>query len=102
MVCYAVPLVAAVIASVVWASRDSGPSGWWLNLFLYGAATFGFVDHLWHGELFLISQAWKMDLLLGGTITATIFGGWGLTLGIARINPTLGQRMGLIEADREF
>ena len=61
---------------------------------LYGGALFGVVDHLWHGELFLIGEAPFMDLLLGGTITAAIFGVWGITLGIVRVYPELGRRMG--------
>lgn len=98
MVCYTIPLAAAAISSIVWGFRGRGPAGWWLNLLLYGGALFGAVDHLWHGELFLISETWKMDLLLGFTITAAIFGGWGLTLGIAKINPNLGYRMGILRA----
>ncbi len=94
MVCYAIPLVAAIISSVVWGSQRRGPAGWWLNLLLYGGASFGLVDHLWHGELFLIGETLRMDLLLGATITAVIFGGWGITLGIARAYPKLGRRMG--------
>lgn len=102
MVCYTVPLVAAVISSVLWGSQKRGPAGWWLNLLLYGGALFGLVDHMWNGELFLISKAWGMDLLLGVSITATIFGGWGIALGIARIKPSLGQRMGLIRTEQEL
>ncbi len=94
MVCYTIPLVAAIISSVVWGSKRRGPAGWWLNLLLYGGALFGLVDHLWHGELFLLGKAPLMDLLLGATITAVIFGGWGITLGIARMHPELGRRMG--------
>ena len=94
MVCYTIPLAAALIASVVWGFKRRGPAGWWLNLLLYGAALFGMVDHLWHGELFLLGGAPLRDLLLGGTITAVIFAGWGITLGIARTYPGLGRRMG--------
>ncbi len=94
MVCYTIPLVAAIISSVVWGSKRRGPAGWWLNLLLYGGALFGLVDHLWNGELFLLGKAPLMDLLLGATITAVIFGGWGITLGIARMYPELGRRMG--------
>ncbi len=94
MVCYTIPLAAAIISSVVWGSRRRGPAGWWLNLLLYGGALFGLVDHLWHGELFLLGKAPLMDLLLGATITAVIFGGWGITLGIARMYPELCRRMG--------
>jgi len=94
VVCYTIPLVAAIISSVVWGSRGRGPAGWWLNLLLYGGALFGLVDHLWNGELFLLGKAPLMDLLLGATITAVIFGGWGITLGIVRMYPELGRRMG--------
>ena len=96
VVCYIVPLAVAIVSSVVWGSQKRGPAGWWLSLLLYGGALFGVVDHLWHGELFLIGEAPLMDLLLGTTITAAIFGGWGITLGIARIYPSLGHRMGLL------
>ncbi len=94
MVCYTIPLAVAIISSIVWSSQRRGPAGWWLNLLLYGGALFGLVDHLWHGELFLIGEAPLMDLLLGGTITAVIFGGWGITLGIAKAYPELSRRMG--------
>ena len=96
MVCYIIPLVTAVISSVVWRAQRSGPAGWWLVLMLSGGALFGVVDHLWNGELFLIGENIVRDLLLGCTITGTIFGGWGITLGIAKLNPALGHRMGLL------
>lgn len=41
------------------------------------------------------------DLLLGCAITGTIFGSWGITLGIARINPDLGRRMGLLKSHQK-
>ncbi len=102
MVCYVVPLIVAIATTLFWSSKGKGPAGWWLNLFLYGSAIFGFVDHLWFGELFLISNAWRMDLLLGVTITAAIFGGWGLTMGMAKLNPALAQRMGLVNQESQF
>lgn len=61
---------------------------------LYGGALFGVVDHLWNGELFLMGEAPLMDVLLGVTITAVIFAGWGITLGIAKMYPDLSRRMG--------
>ncbi len=97
MVCYMIPLAAAVISSVVWGTRKKGPAGWWLNLLLYGGAIFGAVDHLWNGELFMIGGAPLVDLLLGVTITAVIFGGWGITFAVARAYPSLGRRMGFLE-----
>ena len=94
MVCYIIPLVAAIITSTIWGSQQRGPAGWWLNLLLYGGALFGVVDHLWNGELFLMGEAPLMDVLLGVTITAVIFAGWGITLGIAKMYPDLSRRMG--------
>jgi hypothetical protein len=62
---------------------------------LCGGAVFGVVDHLLYGELLLFSpEALHMDLFVGSAITAAIFGGWGVTLTIARVYPELGRRMG--------
>jgi hypothetical protein len=95
MVCYVVPLVVAFISSAVWGARKRGPAGWWLNLLLCGGAIFGIVDHLWHGELFLIGATPPLaDLMLGTAITASIFAGWGIILGIVRLRPDLARRMG--------
>lgn len=100
MVCYIIPLVVALVQSAVWGSRKSGPAGWWLNLLLYGGAIFGVVDHLWYGELFLIGEAPLMDLMLGVTITLTIFAGWGIALGIAKISPEFAHRTGILRVQR--
>jgi len=50
---------------------------------LYGGALFGIVDHIWHGELFLISGSLAKDLALGGVITAAIFACWGIILALS-------------------
>ena len=92
--CYTIPLAASVGASVIWGFRKKSrkrPEVWWLNLFLYGGALFGIVDHLWHGELFLISQNWANDLALGGVITAVIFAGWGIILTLSRKSASLAR-----------
>lgn len=49
---------------------------------MLGGAIFGIVDHLWNGELFLISEEPMMDILLGVTITISIFVVWALIVAI--------------------
>ena len=79
MVCYSIPVAAAIIHFI---SRKkitglkNNVHHLWLNLLLAGGAIFGVVDHLWNGELFLIGEAPLMDLLLGVAITVMIFVVW--------------------------
>lgn len=47
------------------------------------------VDHLWHGELFLISESVVEDLSLGCVITATVFDGWGIILALSKASSSL-------------
>lgn len=79
MVCYAIPLSAAVITFL--ARRVSGKareseSIRWLNLMLLGAAVALVVDHVWNGELFLISGNIASDVALGFTLTAFVLAAW--------------------------
>jgi len=79
MVCYTVPMVAAVVHYVTrrniisWKTRVHQ---FWLGLLLLGGAIFGIIDHLWNGELFLIRENIVSDLLLGVAITISIFVIW--------------------------
>jgi len=77
--CYAVPLLAAIITSAIWGKARTRQL-WWLNLLFWGGAIFGIVDHLWHGELFIISPNLVSDLLLGVVITLTVLAAWLITL----------------------
>ena len=94
MVCYAVPAVAALIH---YASRKKVKAlklnvhHVWLSLLLTGGALFGIVDHLWNGELFLISKNIVSDLMLGVAITAVIFVGWSITVVMSKTNPILAN-----------
>jgi len=88
--CYTAPLVGAVVTTVAW-SRTKNVKAWWLMLMFYGGALFGVIDHLWNGELFLISENIGSDLLLGVTITAVILGFWGIMVACAKISPTLSN-----------
>ena len=88
--CYTLPLAGAVVTSVVW-SKTKSVKMWWLALMFYGGALFGVIDHLWNGELFLISENVASDLFLGATITAIIFLAWGIMLKMAKVSPTLSS-----------
>lgn len=81
MVCYIIPLIAAVFSLI---GRKvfhiEGTHAFWLNIMLLGGALFGAIDHFWHGELFLISTNWVMDLTLGGVITGGITASWGIII----------------------
>jgi hypothetical protein len=60
----------------------------WLMLMFYGGSLFGVIDHLWNGELFLISENWVRDVMLGVVITVSIILAWGIVLLLAkRISP---------------
>ncbi len=86
--CYIIPATSAVITSFIW-RRNKTSKTWWLNLMFYGGAIFGVIDHLWNGELFLISRDWIKDLTLGFVITAVILSAWGMLLALAKRNPSL-------------
>ncbi|MDD4955902.1 MAG: hypothetical protein PHP17_07700 [Candidatus Omnitrophica bacterium] len=73
--CYAGPVAGAIVSSVIWGKTKS-TKVWWLSLLYWGGALFGVIDHLWNGELFLISGDVGKDLLLGVVITASIFVFW--------------------------
>jgi len=49
------------------------------------------VDHLWYGELFLISESVANDLSLGGVITATVFACWGIILALSKVSSSLAR-----------
>lgn len=88
--CYAAPLVGAIVTSCAW-KKTKNVKVWWLMLMFYGGALFGVIDHLWNGELFLISENIIGDLLLGVTITALILVSWCVTVISSRTNPTLAK-----------
>jgi len=88
--CYVAPVVGAVITSALW-SKTKSVKVWWITLLFSGGALFGVIDHLWNGELFLISENIVSDLLLGVAIVAVILVSWGVTVVCSRVNPTLAN-----------
>jgi hypothetical protein len=72
----------------MWKSKKS-LTLFWLMLMLYGGSLFGVIDHLWNGELFLVSEDWVKDLVLGIVITAGIIFTWAGILAFAKRNPSL-------------
>ena len=86
--CYTVPTAGAIVTTVMW-NRTKDIKIWWLNLMFWGAALFGVIDHLWNGELFLISENILSDLSLGVAITALIVIGWKILIASSVANPAL-------------
>lgn len=86
--CYAGPVAGAIISSLVW-SKTKSIKVWWLTLLYWGGALFGVIDHLWNGELFLISGDIVKDLLLGAVITVSIFIFWLGALLYYKRNPQI-------------
>ena len=79
MCCYGVPAVAALVHYAIRKRRPAWGSQkhqQWLTLMLSGGAIFGIVDHLYHGELFLVGDDFAKDLLLGVLITTVILASW--------------------------
>ncbi len=88
--CYTVPLITSVFTTYAWKKKKTVRL-WWLNLLLYGASAFGVIDHLYNGELFLVSEYWVKDLFLGILITAFVFLLWGLILFMAKVNKSIAR-----------
>jgi hypothetical protein len=86
--CYTVPIAAAIATSFLWKSKRALKI-WWLSLMFYGGSLFGIIDHLWNKELFLISENWLRDLLLGAVITIGIIVAWRVILALAKKSPVL-------------
>jgi hypothetical protein len=79
MVCYAVPVVAAVVHYGLRKNvkgLNANPRQSWLTLLLAGGGMFGFIDHLWNGELAMIGPSLLSDLALGTVITLGIVCLW--------------------------
>ena len=92
MVCYTVPLVAAIshfIMSRNFTSLKASNNQQWLTLLLSGGAIFGVVDHWWNGELFLIGENILFDIALGIAITVAIVLIWAV---IIKLNSSKQQK----------
>ncbi|VVC01352.1 Uncharacterised protein [uncultured archaeon] len=74
MACYALSVLAAGGLYLIRRKGDSAELRS-LNQMLLGGAVFGFVDHLWNGELFS-SPNLVNDMMLGVAIVASILGIW--------------------------
>ena len=86
--CYLGPTTAAIVTTFMWRSKKR-LALFWLMLIFYGGSLFGIVDHLWNGELFLVSQEWVKDIVLGIVITAGTVFVWAVVLTVAKRDPSL-------------
>ena len=83
--CYTIPIATSIVTTAIWYKKRES-NLWSLNLMLYGAAIFGFIDHLWNGELFLISENIFNELCLGCVITVGVFLGWLVTCFVPKVS----------------
>jgi hypothetical protein len=95
--CYTVPLVASIITTIRGRQKKETKFHW-LNFLLYGGTLFGVIDHIWNGELFLISASWVKDIALGFVITAAIFAAWGIFLALSKVRPGFARYLALPRA----
>lgn len=89
MGCYAVPAVAGLVHHLMRKKISSWKTSryhQWLGMMFFGGAIFGIVDHLWNRELFMISDNFFMDMLLGVTITAVILVSWSVMVAIDKLS----------------
>jgi hypothetical protein len=77
MTCYVVPTTIALL-SVIFRRKFSLHTKYaqWFTMMFSGGSVFGFVDHLWNGELLLIGPNIANDLLLGAIISAALLVGF--------------------------
>ncbi len=94
--CYLGPTTAAIVTTFMWKTKKTLRL-FWLMLMFYGGALFGVIDHLWNGELFLVSKEWVKDLSLGGVITVGIILAWAGILALAKRNPSLNTYLRTVE-----
>ncbi len=88
--CYVVSIAAAAVTSLTW-KRNRSIKVWWLTLMFYGGAMFGVIDHLYNGELFLVSANTPKDLVLGVLIVVATTLLWGMMIFLSKFNPTLAK-----------
>jgi len=86
--CYVGPVAGAIISSFAW-GKSKNIKVWWLSLMFWGGALFGFIDHLWNKELFLVSKNISSDMLLGAVITVSILCIWAAIVMATKFSPTL-------------
>jgi hypothetical protein len=85
MACYILPLSAALLGLVAYRiGKIGGVHAKNFILLFGGGAIFGVVDHLWNGELLLVSSDIASDMLLGIAITVALAFAWSLTVLFSR------------------
>ena len=90
--CYLGPTTAAIVTTFIWKGKKTSVL-FWLMLMFYGGALFGVIDHLWNGELFLVSKDWIKDVSLGVVITVGIIVAWRIIISLAKRTPALSSHL---------
>lgn len=85
--CHVVSIVAAAATSFVW-KKSRNIKVLWLALMFGGGAIFGIIDHLWNGELLLVSANTPKDLILGVLIVAITTLLWTIILLLDKLKVT--------------
>jgi len=101
MACFIIPMIVAVITTVIqkiFSRKIEKLKLNILNILLWGGVALLAVEHTWHGELvpwppFLTAMANPVDIpfliheitMVGGLMTTTVFAVWGLIITIPKI-----------------
>jgi hypothetical protein len=96
MVCYIVPSIAAISIYFLKTSLHSWKDNIYYNWYYYlllGGAVFGLVDHLWNGELLLLSENLLLDIILGIIITVSISIVWAFIVYIDKTKTEKPNRL---------
>lgn len=95
MVCYIFPAIGFLLHKIGQNKKKDwkdDPAHNDLSKLFLGGSLFGIIDHAWNNELFLISNNWQNDALLGITITLGILLVWSGMQAVTQKQPLLANQ----------